>query len=506
MLVHAGAGGVGTAAIQLAKAAGAKVIATAGGARKTEVCTRARRRPRHRLHHRGLRPDRQGGHRRPRRRHRLRPGRRRRLRQVAQVHRLRGPAGRRRLHQRPHPRGAGQPPAGEELQRRRPALGALPQARPGDLRHGARGADPARRGGRTSTRWSARRCRSTRRPQALKSLADREHRRQGRARPLSSRPLPPGRTCGPTAPGAPGCAASPRRSPGRPTSRSTSPPARPARTWRDDVRCGIHAQLRERGFPGCDGVRLLRRRPAAHPGHLRRRVWRTAPELAGADVRRPAGDAPAARAALVPHRGAHPARGPSLTPRCGAAEPTVGCAAPVAGRAGRARRRRAQPGGRGAAGPGQRAGARRRAPPAPDRRRRRPHGRAASRRRPARRHPARRLPHRRRPARRRPAGRRPAGRRPARRRPARRRPDRLPVPHPAAAGRRRGDATTVVPRRAASTGSRWSRSERNRHPSDSGQWACGRPRRAVVSATSMPCSRSRFSPRIFRLATSVSCG
>jgi NADPH2:quinone reductase len=39
VLVHAGAGGVGSAAIQLAKAAGAKVIATAGGQRKTEVCT-----------------------------------------------------------------------------------------------------------------------------------------------------------------------------------------------------------------------------------------------------------------------------------------------------------------------------------------------------------------------------------------------------------------------------------------------------------------------------------
>ena len=39
LLVHAGAGGVGTAAIQLGKAAGAKVIATAGGARKTAVCT-----------------------------------------------------------------------------------------------------------------------------------------------------------------------------------------------------------------------------------------------------------------------------------------------------------------------------------------------------------------------------------------------------------------------------------------------------------------------------------
>jgi NADPH2:quinone reductase len=38
LLVHAGAGGVGSAAIQLGKAAGATVVATAGGARKTEVC------------------------------------------------------------------------------------------------------------------------------------------------------------------------------------------------------------------------------------------------------------------------------------------------------------------------------------------------------------------------------------------------------------------------------------------------------------------------------------
>src|SRR5919112_5626276 len=38
LLVHAGAGGVGSAAIQLGKAAGAKVIATAGGAHKTQVC------------------------------------------------------------------------------------------------------------------------------------------------------------------------------------------------------------------------------------------------------------------------------------------------------------------------------------------------------------------------------------------------------------------------------------------------------------------------------------
>jgi NADPH2:quinone reductase len=38
VLVHAGAGGVGSAAIQVAKAAGARVIATAGGPEKVGVC------------------------------------------------------------------------------------------------------------------------------------------------------------------------------------------------------------------------------------------------------------------------------------------------------------------------------------------------------------------------------------------------------------------------------------------------------------------------------------
>ncbi len=38
VLVHAGAGGVGSAAIQLAKASGARVIATAGSAAKLELC------------------------------------------------------------------------------------------------------------------------------------------------------------------------------------------------------------------------------------------------------------------------------------------------------------------------------------------------------------------------------------------------------------------------------------------------------------------------------------
>jgi NADPH2:quinone reductase len=40
LLVHGGAGGVGTAAIQLGKAAGARVIATAGGPDKVQVCLR----------------------------------------------------------------------------------------------------------------------------------------------------------------------------------------------------------------------------------------------------------------------------------------------------------------------------------------------------------------------------------------------------------------------------------------------------------------------------------
>jgi len=38
VLVHAGAGGVGSAAVQLAAAAGARVLATAGGERKTALC------------------------------------------------------------------------------------------------------------------------------------------------------------------------------------------------------------------------------------------------------------------------------------------------------------------------------------------------------------------------------------------------------------------------------------------------------------------------------------
>ena len=48
LLVLGAAGGCGSAAIQVGKAMGMTVIAVAGGADKVALCTRARRRPRHR--------------------------------------------------------------------------------------------------------------------------------------------------------------------------------------------------------------------------------------------------------------------------------------------------------------------------------------------------------------------------------------------------------------------------------------------------------------------------
>ena len=54
-LIHAGAGGVGMAAIQLAKQAGATVISTASSHEKLDAPRAARARPRHQLRRRGLR-------------------------------------------------------------------------------------------------------------------------------------------------------------------------------------------------------------------------------------------------------------------------------------------------------------------------------------------------------------------------------------------------------------------------------------------------------------------
>ena len=55
VLIHGGTSGIGTTAIQLAAAWGARVFATAGSADKARACERLRRRPRHRLPHRGFR-------------------------------------------------------------------------------------------------------------------------------------------------------------------------------------------------------------------------------------------------------------------------------------------------------------------------------------------------------------------------------------------------------------------------------------------------------------------
>ena len=55
VLIHAGAGGVGMAAIQLAKQAGATVISTASSDEKLERLTAPRARPRHQLRQRELR-------------------------------------------------------------------------------------------------------------------------------------------------------------------------------------------------------------------------------------------------------------------------------------------------------------------------------------------------------------------------------------------------------------------------------------------------------------------
>ena len=80
LLVHAAAGGVGMAAVEIGKILGATVIATAGGTRKTAVRARARRRPRDRLQRRRFPRRGDEDHGRPRRRPRLRSGGRRGLR------------------------------------------------------------------------------------------------------------------------------------------------------------------------------------------------------------------------------------------------------------------------------------------------------------------------------------------------------------------------------------------------------------------------------------------
>ena len=64
LVVHSAASGLGTAGIQLGKAAGARVIAVAGGPREGGAVHVAGRRPGRRPHHRGLRRGGAGRHRR----------------------------------------------------------------------------------------------------------------------------------------------------------------------------------------------------------------------------------------------------------------------------------------------------------------------------------------------------------------------------------------------------------------------------------------------------------
>ena len=81
LLVHGAAGGVGLTAVEIGKALGARVIATAGGPDKCAIASRPRRRPCHRLQERGHPRAGEGAG--WRRRRRLRPGRRRGVRGLA---------------------------------------------------------------------------------------------------------------------------------------------------------------------------------------------------------------------------------------------------------------------------------------------------------------------------------------------------------------------------------------------------------------------------------------
>ena len=88
LLVHAAAGGVGLAAVQIGRALGARVIGTAGGAEKCEIALREGAEVCIDYRAGGFRGARAGADRRPRRRRDLRLGRRRDHRPEPQVHRL----------------------------------------------------------------------------------------------------------------------------------------------------------------------------------------------------------------------------------------------------------------------------------------------------------------------------------------------------------------------------------------------------------------------------------
>src|SRR3712207_304027 len=60
------------------------------------------------------------------------------------------------------------------------------------------------------------------------------------------------------------------------------PAATPCRHLREDFRCGIHASLRDRGFPGCTAFDCFGAGQRLTQGTFAGRSWRESPELARA--------------------------------------------------------------------------------------------------------------------------------------------------------------------------------------------------------------------------------
>ena len=243
-----------------------------------EVCTRARRRPRHRLHDRGLRPDRQGGHRRPRRRRRSTT----RSAATCSTSRTKCIAFEGRLVVVGFTSGRiPEAPANHLLVKNYSVVGLhwglYRKYEPGDLRAGARASWSSWSRPAPSTRWSAR-CTRWPRPRG----AD-EARRRGTPSARSCwSPEPSARAhlradcarCAGLCCVAPAFAALGGLRDRQARRRAVPQPAA------SDFRCGIHAELRRARLPRLHGLRLLRRRPAGHAGHVRRPDWRDDPGLA----------------------------------------------------------------------------------------------------------------------------------------------------------------------------------------------------------------------------------
>ena len=164
LLVHAAAGGVGSAAVQLGKALGARVIGTAGGPEKCAVATCDGSRRGRRLQERGPRRAGQGAHRRPRRRRHLRPGRRRPVRRLPPGGGVRGADPGDRLRRRAGSRTRPPTTRSSRTTRSSGCTGRCTAGwRPNGSRAGRGGSTTCGRPGR-SRRWSGWSCRCGRRP------------------------------------------------------------------------------------------------------------------------------------------------------------------------------------------------------------------------------------------------------------------------------------------------------------------------------------------------------